>query len=205
MRLFARRPLLALLLTLGLALGACSGDGELGGPALGGTLAAKVGTTEYSSADLEDEVEIWASNPAFLSLLQLTDLGAPGRRSSELVTFVLSNRLVSEQARQVAVAQGLEVTDADVDEVLRQVEGSFVDPSTGTQVFTLFPEDFRKRLGRDLAYQSQLQSIDPSTAAVPAVDVNPRYGVVELDGFGFAQVQSPDGPRPAPLAPADEG
>lgn len=206
MRLSARRPLLALVLAVGLLLGACAGDGELGGPALGGTLAAKVGAVEFSNADLEDEVEIWASNPAFLSLLQITDLGAPGRRSSALVTFVLSNRLVSEQARQISAGQGVELTDDEVSQIVEQVSQNFIDPSTGAAVFELFPEAFRQRLGADLAYQSQLQSVDPSTVDVPDVQVNPRYGDLQLDGFGFAQVEPPAGPQPAPaLIPEAQG
>lgn len=200
------RPLLALVLLVAVLLGACTDDGELGGPAIGGTLAAKVGSFEYSSADLENEVELWASNPAFLSLLQITDLGAPGRRSSDLVIFVLSNRVVSQQARAVGTAQGYEPTADEIDEVLRQIDANFVDPSSGTQVFGLFPADFRQVLGADLAFQSQLQSFDPSQADVPAVQVNPRYGTVELDGLGFAQVQPPTGPLPVPgLAPSFDG
>ncbi len=194
----ARRPFLALLVLLAVVLGACTDDGELGGPALGGTLAAKIGQFEYSSADLEDEVELWASNPAFLSLLQITDLGAPGRRSSALVTFVLSNRIVSEQARQVGAAQGYQPSDAEVDEVLAQVDANFVDPGTGAQVFGLFPDEFRRTLGADLAFQSQLQSFDPAQASVPEVQVNPKYGDVDVDGLGVAQVQPPAGPLPVP-------
>lgn len=206
MRLALRRPLLALVCVAALVLGACADDGELGGPSVGGTLAAKVGSFEYTSADLEDEVELWASNPAMLSLLQITDLGAPGRRSAELVTFVLSNRIISEQARQIGIAQGQQPTGDEVDEVLRQVDANFVDPSTGAQVFTLFPEDFRQQLGSDLAYQSQLGSFDPTQAVVPAVDVNPRYGTLRLDEVGFAQVDPPSGPLPAPsLQPTFQG
>lgn len=197
-RTSARRPFLALLVLLAIVLGACTDDGELGGPTIGGTLAAKVGEFEYRNADLEDEVELWASNPAFLSLLQITDLGAPGRRSSPLVTFVLSNRIVSEQARAVGAAQGYQPSDAEIDEVLAQVDANFVDPTTGSQVFGLFPADFRRQLGADLAFQSQLQSFNPDAATVPDVQVNPKYGRVELDGLGFAQVQPPAGPLPVP-------
>lgn len=200
-----RRSILALVLAAALTLGACAGDGELGGPTLGGTLAAKVGSFEYTNADLEDEVENWASNGAFLSLLQINDLGAPGRRSAELVTFVLSHRIVSEQARQVAAASGYEPSEAEVDDILSQVDQSFVDPSTGAQVFTLFTDEFRRKLARDLAYQSQLQSFAGGTE-VPVASVNPRYGEVNTDELGFAQVAPPEGPLPAPVpAFAPEG
>ena len=80
------RPTLTLLLVLGLAAGACADDGELGGPRVGGALAASVGPSEYTAADLEDDVDALAANPEFVNqAVGLPEVGEPGRRPSQLV------------------------------------------------------------------------------------------------------------------------
>ena len=96
-----RSPLLLLVAVLGLVAGACAGDGALGGPSLGGTPAAVVGDEVIANGDLEDEVESWASNEPMLQAIGVQVLGAEGRRPSDLVAFVLTHRLVSEQAREL--------------------------------------------------------------------------------------------------------
>jgi hypothetical protein len=190
---------LLLLTVFGLLVGACSDDGELGGPTVGGALAARIGSFEYTSADLEAEVEKWAENPNFLAeAVGITDLGRPGRRSSALVTFVLSHRVVSEQSRLLASAAGYEPSPEEISALLGQVDQTFVDPSTGGPLFQVYDEEFRERLGRDFAYQQNLQVVDATTAQVPEVTINPRYGTFQNQDRGIGRVNPPDGPRPAP-------
>jgi hypothetical protein len=194
------RPVLILLVALGTALGACSGDGELGGPALGGTLAASVGSFQYSASDLEDEVEQWASNPAFLSqVLQITDPGQPGRRSADLVAFVLSHRIISEQGRQLA--GDYEPSDEEIDALIAQIDQAFADPATQESAFRGYSEEFRRQLGVDFSYQQNLSAVDPESVTVPEVAVNPRFGAFQDQDRGLGQVVTPDGPV-QPLTPA---
>lgn len=179
-----------------LVLGACGGDGELGGPNLGGSLAASIGPFDYTSADLEDEVEQWASNPDFLAqALQISELGEAARRPSQLVAFVLYHRVLSERGRQVAEQQGFEPTPDQIEGLIQEVDQAIPDPATGEPLFRRYSDDFRRQLARDFAYQSQL---DPSAPA-PKIAINPRYGSYVEDGSGLGQVVPPTGPRPAPL------
>ena len=200
MRIRLRLSLL-LLAVLGLAAGACSDDGELGGPSIGGTLAASVGSFEYTASDLEDEVEAWASNPDFLAqVLQITDVGEPGRRSADLTAFVLSHRIITEQGRQIAEATGYEPSDQEVDALIAQIDQAFADPASGESSFQAYSEDFRRQLGRDFSYQQNLSTVDPETADVPDVAVNPRFGTFQDQDRGLGQVLTPTGPAPAPFA-----
>jgi hypothetical protein len=66
-------------------------------------------------------------------------------------------------------------------------------------VFSAFPEDFRRQLALDLAYQDRLQIALQTGIEVPKVSVNPRYGTVEVLQGGVAQVRPPTGPLPAPV------
>lgn len=190
---------LFLLAVLGLLAGACAQDGELGGPDIGGSLAASIGSFDYTSAELQTEVEAWASNPAFLSqVLEIPDLGMPGRRSADVVAFVLSHRVISEQARQVAPE--LEPTEADVAALLDQLDQAFPDPETGEPLFQVYDEEFRRSLARDFIFQQNLSSIDPAAVAVPDVTINPRYGSFEDQDRGLGRVVPPSGPVPAPFS-----
>jgi len=211
-----RSPLLVLLVALALLGGACAGDGELGGPALGGTPAAVVGDDAVSNADLRDEVEQWASNPSMLQGIGITDVGTEGRRTTELVAFVLSHRIVSEQARLMLVDARRLAEDGEVDlaevgvdgevlaepgddeiaAILDQLDQQFPGPE-GTSLFRGFGQDFRERLARDLAYQDRLQTIVQLGVEAPDVSVNPRFGSAqELQG-GIVQVVAPTGPVPS--------
>ena len=200
MRTRSRLPLI-LLLVAALTMGACADDGELGGPSIGGALAASVGSFEYTASDLEDEVDAWASSPDFLAeVLQITDVGEPGRRNAELVAFVLSHRIITEQARQLAEETGYEPTEQDVDALVAQIDQSFTDPATGRSSFQRYSEEFRRQLGTDFSYQQNLSTIDPETVTVPDVSVNPRFGTFEDQDRGLGQVVTPAGPVPAPFA-----
>ena len=189
-----------LLLAVGaLLLGACADDGELGGPTFGGSLAASVGSFEYTSAELEGEVEEWAVNPNFMTqVLGIADIGRDGRRSADVVSFVLSHRVLTEQSRQLAEDTGYEPSQEEVDALVSQIDQAFVDPSTGGALFQVYDEDFRQRLGRDFAYQQNLQTVDATGSEVPAVDVNPRYGSFENQDRGIGRVNPPVGPLPQP-------
>jgi len=216
------RPLPALvLLALSLLAGACGGDGRLGGPTIGGTPAATVGDTTVSSGDLADEVEQWASNPAMLQAIGVPEIGSEGRRASALVSFVLSHRVVSEQARtMLAEARDLaesgdvdlaeagvdgealaDPQDQEIDSILEQLDQQFTSPE-GEQVFGAYPEGFRRRLAADLAFQERLQIPLQLGVEAPAVSINPKFGTAEELQGGIVQVVGPVGPRPAPLAEA---
>jgi hypothetical protein len=214
-----RSLLLVLLAALGLLAGACAGEGELGGPTLGGTPAAVVGDHAVSTGDLRDEVEQWASNPPMLQAIGVQSLGSAGRRPTSLVSFVLSHRVVSEQARimladardraesgeldldELGVDGELlaEPTDDEVSSILDQIDQQFTGPE-GFSVFRGFDDDFRRTLGRDLAYQDRLQQLVQLGVDAPQVSVNPRYGRAEVLQAGIVQVLAPTGPRPAPFA-----
>jgi len=219
-----RSPLLLLLALLGLLAGACAGDGELGGPTLGGTPAAVVGDHEITNADLADETEDWGSNPAMLQAIGLQTTGVPGRRSSELVAFVLSHRIVSEQARLLLVEArqqadrgdvdlaelGIdgellaEPTDSEIDQILEQLDQQFT-AGDGVSVFRGFADRFRRQLARDLAYQERLQQVLQLGLEAPEVSVNPRWGDAQVLQGGIVQVSAPTGPVPSLDASADLG
>lgn len=212
-----RRSLLVVLVAaLVLLGGACAGDGELGGPALGGTPAAVVGDDSVSNADLRDEVEQWASNPAMLQQIGIADLGTEGRRTTELVSFVLSHRIVSEQARLMLLDARRRAEDGEVDlaevgvdgevlsepgdeeiaAILEQLDQQFTSPEGGS-LFQLFDEGFREALARDLAYQDRLQTIVQLGVEAPEVSVSPRFGRAEVLQGGIVQVVAPTGPVPS--------
>lgn len=219
-----RRPrvlLVLALLSLTLLAGACAGDGELGGPTIGGTPAATVGDEAVSNDQLADEVEAWAANPAMLEAIGVGDIGDEGRRTAAVVTFVLSHRIVTEQARAMLVeARGLaarnevdlaeigvsgealsDPTDEEVDAILQQLDQQFTSPE-GEQVFAAYPADFRRDLARDLAFQERLQFPVQLGVEAPEVSVNPKFGTAEVLQGGIVQVVPPVGPRPAPLTAA---
>lgn len=219
-----RRPrvlLVLALLSLTLLAGACAGDGELGGPTIGGTPAATVGDETVSNDQLADEVEAWAANPAMLQAIGVGDIGDEGRRTSAVVTFVLSHRIVTEQARAMLVeARDLaarnevdlaemgvsgealaDPTDEEVDAILQQLDQQFTSPE-GEQVFAAYPADFRRDLARDLAFQERLQFPLQLGVEAPEVSVNPKFGTAEVLQGGIVQVVPPVGPRPAPLTAA---
>ena len=195
-----RRRIPLLLLALAVALGACTDAGELGGPSLGGTPAAVIGDVEVSPADLQDETELWALNPEFLRQIGVVETGNEGARTTALTSFVLSHRVLSEQARQLAEAIGYSPTPDEVDDIIAAVDQQFVTADGGS-LFLVYPEDFRQRLGLDLAYQNNLNQIDASAFAAPLVEISSRYGVAEVvdDQLGIVQVRPPAGPRPSPV------
>lgn len=219
-----RRPrvlLLLALLPLTLLAGACAGDGELGGPTIGGTPAATVGDEAVSNDQLADEVEAWAANPAMLQAIGVGDIGDEGRRTTAVVTFVLSHRIVTEQARAMLVeARDLaarnevdlaemgvsgealaDPTDEEVDAILQQLDQQFTSPE-GEQIFAAYPAEFRRDLARDLAFQERLQFPLQLGVEAPEVSVNPKFGTAEVLQGGIVQVVPPVGPRPAPLTAA---
>jgi hypothetical protein len=217
----SRSPLLLLLALLGLLAGACAGDGQIGGPTIGGTPAAQIGDRTVSNGDLRDEVEKWASNPTMLQAINVQGTGTAGRRSASLVTFALSHRVVSEQARimlaeaRERAAEGdvdldeagvdgealSEPGDQEIDGILAQLDQQFTGPE-GISVFRGFDDDFRRRLATDLAYQERLQLAVQLGVEAPEVSVNPRYGRPEVLQGGIVQVVPPTGPQPAPFTGA---
>lgn len=213
-------PALALL-ALSLVAGACAGDGELGGPTIGGTPAATVGDETVSTGDLSDEVEAWAANPAMLEAIGVPEIGQEGRRATSLVSFVLSHRIVSEQARamlaearELAASNEVDLaemgvsgealsdpSEQEVDGILQQLDQQFTSPD-GQEIFGAYPEEFRRRLATDLAYQERLQIPLQLGVEAPEVSVNPKFGTTQVLQGGIVQVVAPTGPRPAPLTGA---
>lgn len=195
------RPALTLLLVLGLVAGACAGEGEVGSPRIGGALAASVGSWEYTTADLEDDVDTLASNPEFVSqAIGLPDVGEQGRRPSQLVAFTILFKARAERGRQVVGdTDGVEPpTDAQVDGLITQLDEQY--PSAeGDPLYQRFPEDFRRQFAEDFAYFDFLRQVDPSATDLPPVAVNPRYGTFVAGSDGLGTVMPPEGPAPPPF------
>lgn len=193
---------LVLLVLFGLVAAGCADDSELGGPTVGGALAASVGSFQYTTADLEAEVEQWAANPAFMTqVLQIPDVGAPGRRNADFVAFVLSHRVLSEQSRQMAAeSTGYQPSEGEIAALLDQIDAAFPDPGTGGPLFQAYDDEFRQGLGVDFAYQQNLGTIDPSTTEPPEVTINSRYGSFEDQDRGIGRVSPPNGPLPQPFS-----
>ena len=184
-----RLPLL-LLVVVGLVAGGCSGQGELGGPTVGGALAASIGSYQYTTADLQTEVETWASDATTASqAFGVPDLGSPGRRNADFVAAVLSFRVVAQQSRQLGAATGFTPPADQVSQAVDQLKSNF----------SHYDDAFITALAEDLLYQQNLTSIDPSTVDVPDVVVNPRYGTFRDQGSGIGVVDPPSGPRPQPV------
>ncbi len=187
-RILTRLPLLVLVV-IGLVAGGCSDQGELGGPTFGGALAASVGSYQYTSSDLQAEIETWASDPTMATqAFGVQELGAPGRRNAEFVAAVLSFRVVAQQSRQLGAATGFAPPADQVTQAVTQLKTNFPN----------YDDAFLKSLAEDLLYQQNLSSIDPSTVDVPDVVVNPRYGSFVDQGSGIGVVSPPSGPRPQP-------
>lgn len=195
-----RLPLLLIAL-LGLLAAACSDDGELGGPSIGGGLAASVGSFEYTADDLEEEVELWAARPELVAqAFGVQDVGEPGRRSSELTAAVLSLRVQMAQGRQVADTTGFEPTGTAVEELLEQFDLQFVG-TEGAQLFKDFSPEFRRRFAADFLYrEDMLQRNAGGPVEVPRAVVDPRYGTFVDQNRGLGIVVPPTGPQPAPFA-----
>lgn len=198
----SRRLIVGLVLVvLGLVATGCADDGELGGPQIGGSSAASIGNVDLTSADLEAEVEAWASNPGFVGeAIGLTELGAPGRRSGDLVAFVLGFRIVTEQAKQLADEQGVPINDGAIDQGIQQLDAQFTDPSTGTPLFAGYSDDFRREIVTSLAWQDTLNQTLAAGGEPPPASVNPRYGNAVDVGSGIVQVERPSGPLDEPSA-----
>ena len=195
------RPALTLLLVLGLGAGACADDGEIGGPRVGGALAASIGSFEYSADELEEDVDSLAANPDFVSqAIGLPEVGEPGRRPSQLVAFTLLFNARAERGRQVADdIEGLEPpTDAQIEDLISQLDQQYVGPAGGS-LFQQYPDPFRREFAEDFAYFDLLRRIDPSTTDLPAVAVNPRFGTFVPGSDGLGTVRPPEGPAPPPF------
>lgn len=204
-RTVLRVPILLFAL-LGLVVAGCADEGELGGPGLGDTVAMQIGDFSYTTADLEAEVEAWAANPVFLTqVVGITDIGVEGRRSSELVTYVLSHRVLSQIGEQLAPENGFEATDAAIQDVIAQVDSTFPDPTTGGPLFGAYDEEFRVLIGRDFVFQDNLlnpaSGLDLDALDVPSVEVNSRYGSFQDLDRGLGQVVPPSGASPEPNPP----
>lgn len=192
-------PLRARLVALALAallVGGCATAGSLGGPAIGGSLAAQVGDLDYTHADLRDDVEAWAANPEFLAtVLGITDVGTPGARPISLVTFVLSHEIMTAQSRAYAAQVGYELDPDYSAQILDQIDAQFVG-SIGEPLFRGYPDAFRTQLADDFQYQDNLlNTADPATLDVPSPIVNPRYGTFDTQNGGIGQVVAPEGAR----------
>ncbi len=187
-RILTRLPLL-LLVVVGLVTAGCSDRAELGGPTVGGALAASIGSYQYTTSDLEAEIETWASDETMAQqAFGLSDLGAPGRRNADFVAAVLSFRVIAQQSRQLGAATGFTPAPDQVSQAVDQLKANFSN----------YDDAFLTALAEDLLYQQNLSSIDPSTVDVPDVVVNPRYGTFRDQGSGIGVVDPPSGPRPQP-------
>ncbi len=201
-RLPFRLPL-AFLALAALLLAGCADEGEIGGPTIGGSLAVTVGDFQYTHADLEAEIEQWATDPAVPGqAFGVPEIGEPGRRSALFVSTILQFRIFSEQSRQLGRATGFEPDPADVAQFVTELRTNFIDQATGAPLLSDYPDEFLESLAADIIYGENLNSIGAPPVDVPVVGLNPRYGTFEDTGRGLGTVNPPSGPLPQPFAPA---
>lgn len=188
-----RSRLLAVLVAALAVLGtACAEDGELGGPAVGGSSAAVVGDSQLSHGELSDLVDDWASNPEFLAVAtSVTDVGEPGRRPAALVNFALNFWLQSEQGR---LSVGDEATAAS------EAQSNLQNLTQQFPTFGDFDESFQMVIAEALSHQNALvTAVNQGVPVdVPGVEVSSRYGSTNELPSGVVGVDPPTGPLPEP-------
>lgn len=195
MRIARSRLFAVLVAVLALVGSACTDDGEVGGPAVGGSAAVSVGDTQLSHSDLAGLVDDWALNPQFLATaVGLTDLGQPGRRPAEFVNFVVNFWVRTEQARQ-SVAVGQAPTD-DAATVITGLTQQYPE-------FAQYDESFQAEFAEALSVQNALiGAVNQGVPVdVPPVEVSSRYGAATDIGVGVFNIQPPAGPKAAPVDP----
>lgn len=181
--------LAVVLAVLGLLGAACTDDGEVGGPAVGGSAAVSVGDAQLSHSDLADLVDDWAANPDFLATaVGVTDLGEPGRRPAALVNFVLNFWAQSEQARQSESA--LETPSDDASTVITGLSQQY-------PAFAQYDESFQTVIADALSAQNGLIGAlnQGLPVEVPPVEVSSRYGDAVDTGVGVFTIEPPAGPQ----------
>jgi hypothetical protein len=158
--------------------------------------AATIGDATVSDEDLMAEVAAWAGSPSLVQTLQLADPASTGSSySSAFVGDVLEYRIGFELNNAEFERLGLELTDADIDDVRTNL---FQDPAL-TQAVLDELGDYGDQLIEDVArsFKVQTELADGYAAwaaeAYPAADieVNPRYGTFDL---ATGLVEPPDGP-----------
>lgn len=185
------RRLAVLLAAPALALAAGSGCADEVSP------AARVGSIEISDADLMDEVEQWAGNPAAFDQAELQGLN-PGTYPMRLVDVILQQRIDLELHRVEFESLDLELTDELRTGALAQLFQG--DVATAQQALEGFSEDYAQRyvddIGRQLALEQELGSVGYARWRSDAyeaadVEVSPRYGEWDAEA---QSVVAPEGP-----------
>lgn len=171
------RRFLPVLLPVAFLLGSCGDSYQV---------AARVGDTEITHAEVAEEAELWAANEQLAAQLGVPAGTAQGRAPQAVVVEVLNLDVQSELAR---LALGDQAQGPQLEELRAQVSQQFGD------LFAAFPEDLRAETIDDVAV---LQLANANRVTPPDVDVyvSPRYGDVDATGV----ISVPEGARPNPSA-----
>lgn len=142
----ALRRLAPLLILLGLVAGACS--------SVTGNPAVTVGGDEISQDELQDELELIRENGQYRQILEQQygaelDGAGTGTFSAAFAAQALSLRVYYELLEQDLAEEGIEITDADIEQARTGIEQQI--ESLGEGVLERFPRAYRRQLARQEA------------------------------------------------------
>lgn len=158
--------------------------------------ALRVGDTTVSQTDFEDELDAFASSPAFIQDPDSVKGELSGSYTQEFVAAALGQRIEFILAEQVFDARSLELTDADRANVTDQLQGALDD----------MPADLRDSLIEDLSRRTRLQQElgqeGYSRALTEAADstdieVSSHYGSWDPDQRTVEPPEGPAGSEPS--------
>jgi hypothetical protein len=158
--------------------------------------AVRVGDSTVSQSDFEDELDAFASNPAFVQDPDSVKGELSGSYTQEFVSAVLGQRIQFIVIEQVFDERGLELTDDDRSNVTGQLQGALDD----------MPADVRNLLIEDLARRTRLQAElgqeEYGRALTDAVDstdveVSSHYGSWDPDQRTVVPPEGPAGSEPS--------
>jgi hypothetical protein len=158
--------------------------------------AIRVGDTTVSLSDFEDELDAFASTPAFIPDPDSVKGELSDSYTQDFASAVLEQRIQFILVEQVFDEHGLEVTDDDRSNVTDQLQGALDD----------MPAEVRNQLIEDLARQTRLQAElgqeefgRALTEAVDSTDieVSSHYGSWDPDERTVAPPEGPAGSEPS--------
>lgn len=160
--------------------------------------AVQIDDQRISNDDLLAEVAEWTGSPTLMGALQLptVDPDGPDTYPTDLVDFVLSNRISFEIHNAEFADLDLELSDSDLEAVRSQL---LDDPATTEAVLKELSTSYGDQLVADVARQAAVRDAHgdgyndwvAEAFGGADIDVNPRYGHWDS---AAGQVVGPDGP-----------